>query len=76
MRKTQIAWLGRQDSNLGMAVPKTAALPLGDAPTGAVPTRFASASQHGPTLWNGRADLRCCAENRHETGRSDAIVVS
>src|SRR4051812_30276381 len=26
-------WLGRQDSNLGMAVPKTAALPLGDAPT-------------------------------------------
>ena len=29
--KTEI-WLGRQDSNLGMAVPKTAALPLGDAP--------------------------------------------
>ena len=27
-------WLGRQDSNLGMAVPKTAALPLGDAPSG------------------------------------------
>ena len=27
------SWLGRQDSNLGMAVPKTAALPLGDAPT-------------------------------------------
>ncbi len=27
------AWLGRQDSNLGMAVPKTAALPLGDAPS-------------------------------------------
>jgi hypothetical protein len=26
-------WLGRQDSNLGMAVPKTAALPLGYAPT-------------------------------------------
>src|SRR4051794_36719438 len=26
-------WLGRQDSNLGMAVPKTAALPLGDAPS-------------------------------------------
>jgi hypothetical protein len=30
------SWLGRQDSNLGMAVPKTAALPLGDAPTAAV----------------------------------------
>ena len=26
------AWLGRQDSNLGMPVPKTGALPLGDAP--------------------------------------------
>ncbi|CFX53497.1 protein of unknown function [Candidatus Filomicrobium marinum] len=26
-------WLGRQDSNLGMAVPKTAALPLGYAPS-------------------------------------------
>jgi hypothetical protein len=25
-------WLGREDSNLRMAVPKTAALPLGDAP--------------------------------------------
>ena len=30
--RTQSIWLGRQDSNLGMAVPKTAALPLGDAP--------------------------------------------
>jgi tetratricopeptide (TPR) repeat protein len=27
-------WLGRQDSNLGMAESKSAALPLGDAPTG------------------------------------------
>ena len=26
-------WLGRQDSNLGMSIPKTDALPLGDAPT-------------------------------------------
>lgn len=25
-------WLGRQDSNLRMPVPKTGALPLGDAP--------------------------------------------
>src|SRR4051812_21455353 len=30
-------WLGRQDSNLGMAVPKTAALPLGYAPAVAWP---------------------------------------
>jgi hypothetical protein len=28
-----VSWLGRQDSNLGMSVPKTDALPLGDAPT-------------------------------------------
>ena len=28
-----LMWLGRQDSNLGMPVPKTGALPLGDAPT-------------------------------------------
>ncbi len=29
-----------------MSVPKTDALPLGDAPTGAVPTPFVFASQH------------------------------
>ena len=28
----EIKWLGRQDSNLRMPVPKTGALPLGDAP--------------------------------------------
>ncbi len=27
-------WLGREDSNLRMSIPKTDALPLGDAPTG------------------------------------------
>lgn len=26
-------WLGREDSNLRMPIPKTGALPLGDAPT-------------------------------------------
>src|SRR6476661_7183093 len=31
MRKKD-GWLGRQDSNLRMPVPKTGALPLGDAP--------------------------------------------
>jgi hypothetical protein len=30
-------WLGRQDSNLGMAASKAAALPLGDAPTWVFP---------------------------------------
>jgi hypothetical protein len=29
-----LIWLGRQDSNLGMAESKSAALPLGYAPTG------------------------------------------
>jgi len=29
------SWLGRQDSNLRMPVPKTGALPLGYAPAGA-----------------------------------------
>ena len=28
----KLCWLGRQDSNLRMPVPKTGALPLGDAP--------------------------------------------
>src|SRR4026209_1187846 len=29
-----VMWLGRQDSNLGMAESKSAALPLGSAPSG------------------------------------------
>ncbi len=33
IKLVNIDWLGRQDSNLGMAAPKAAALPLGDAPT-------------------------------------------
>ena len=31
-KTNKVKWLGRQDSNLGMAIPKTAALPLGHAP--------------------------------------------
>ena len=42
-RETGKSWLGREDSNLRMAVPKTAALPLGYAPmrvdSGIGPTR-------------------------------------
>jgi site-specific DNA recombinase len=33
VRSSVRGWLGRQDSNLGMAASKAAALPLGDAPT-------------------------------------------
>jgi hypothetical protein len=41
------SWLGRQDSNLGMSVPKTDALPLGDAPTAAVFSRWHARLQGG-----------------------------
>jgi hypothetical protein len=34
LRKSIKQWLGRQDSNLGMAESKSAALPLGYAPSG------------------------------------------
>lgn len=46
-------WLGRQDSNLGMAVPKTAALPLGDAPS-APRRRFSRRAGRGwqPGWWS------------------------
>jgi hypothetical protein len=37
--KSAKCWLGRQDSNLRMAVPKTAALPLGYAPAAVFPLR-------------------------------------
>lgn len=40
-------WLGRQDSNLGMSVPKTDALPLGYAPTLAVFTQVVGVLQGG-----------------------------
>ena len=41
------SWLGRQGSNLGMSVPKTDALPLGDAPTEAVFSRCILEPQGG-----------------------------
>ena len=40
----QTGWLGRQDSNLGMAESKSAALPLGYAPSGGTP----AAAARGP----------------------------
>jgi hypothetical protein len=44
-------WLGRQDSNLRMPVPKTGALPLGDAP--AAGGRLAAGERDGKSA---RAD--------------------
>src|SRR5690606_2444150 len=46
-------WLGRQDSNLGMAVPKTASLPLGDAPT----ARFLHAIERGGNAMHQGAEV-------------------
>ena len=55
-----VAWLGREDSNLRMAESKSAALPLGDAPScPAVAQRVADHSSLGP--WPQRlAGLRPC----------------
>ena len=43
--KDKTDWLGRQDSNLRMPVPKTGALPLGDAPTARASNCDASAGK-------------------------------
>ena len=60
-------WLGRQDSNLGMSVPKTDALPLGDAPS----------SRNVPAARGliGRADRKLNAEMA-TVGRPDFAVRS
>ena len=60
-------WLGRQDSNLGMAVPKTAALPLGDAPTAAVFSEGRGGVQDGKSHFLRPAVLRLC--NGRRTGQ-------
>jgi hypothetical protein len=44
--ETRTDWLGRQDSNLGMAESKSAALPLGYAPT----MRLSLRSRGGRTI--------------------------
>jgi hypothetical protein len=46
-------WLGRRDSNPGMAVPKTAALPLGDAPVQGEADSYAIRALKA-TAWNRR----------------------
>src|SRR5215471_4757794 len=51
-------WLGRQDSNLGMAESKSAALPLGYAPTG---KRLTIGADHT----DGGGRNQCARGNRH-----------
>ena len=47
-------WLGRQDSNLRMPVPKTGALPLGDAPAVSPHLRESGAYTGEAAGWKGR----------------------
>ena len=54
-------WLGREGSNLRMSVPKTDALPLGDAPTEAVFSHSPAALQEG------------CGENFQTVARALAV---
>jgi hypothetical protein len=49
--RTQAAWLGRQDSNLGMTESKSVALPLGYAPSES-------------TVWRPDHSGRGCADQR------------
>src|ERR1700732_4040100 len=54
-----LGWLGRQDSNLGMAESKSAALPLGYAPSGWRDlTCKAAASQPSPARSRAAVDAR------------------
>src|SRR4051812_10208760 len=51
-------WLGREDSNLRMAAPKAAALPLGDSPKGRLICEHERAEAHSRRSlaeadWNG-----------------------
>ncbi len=46
--QSPFAWLGREDSNLRMAESKSAALPLGDAPTARLPSTSAGARDQPP----------------------------
>jgi hypothetical protein len=63
------SWLGRQDSNLGMAVPKTAALPLGDAPSRREKYIVAA---HRPGNRAPGASLRSIPGRRAACGRDEA----
>src|SRR4029078_4117612 len=56
--KVAKCWLGRQDSNLRMPVPKTGALPLGDAPAG-VRANARGGAAYSPSLPLGTP--RCLA---------------
>ena len=51
----ELSWLGRQDSNLRMPVPKTGALPLGDAPSHRLNGRLAAFIEEGKGLAAGNA---------------------
>src|SRR4051812_21531462 len=72
----RIDWLGRLDSNQGMAESKSAALPLGYAPTR---PQIRPANAGGPyrgrsgqsTPWRIALTPRCGGENRRQPGADD-----
>ena len=63
------AWLGRQDSNLRMPVPKTGALPLGDAPAGA--PQCAGSGAYNVRMERGKSFI---AVNEAPVGRSGCLL--
>src|SRR5436190_14827671 len=63
--RTVKAWLGRLDSNQGMAESKSAALPLGYAPSGA------RTIQTGAAAINAPSKLCCLAQDRREARSHD-----
>src|SRR5829696_9482579 len=73
MQVEKHAWLGRQDSNLRMPVPKTGALPLGDAPAGAPHVRESGRLYPSePALeasWLGSLTLRAGGETHGESAK-------
>jgi hypothetical protein len=69
-------WLGRQDSNLGMAESKSAALPLGYAPFRPAAPRMAAqpASGRGRTILGGLDSINERASSAGERGHGEAAA--
>jgi hypothetical protein len=63
--RTQTGWLGRQDSNLGMAESKSAALPLGYAPSRfacSSRARYSGAIRHDQCISSGHILIRAYSD--------------
>ena len=72
------AWLGREDSNLRMAESKSAALPLGDAPTAlALRPRAADHNRRSvaPQRFSARQNALCGEARGGRKARAPALIV-